>query len=468
MLSVIDDFIAQYSREYDYYLEAARLCAQQLETVLGRGGIRAIVTYRAKRADRLRRKVERRENEKKYKNVRQISRDIVDLAGVRIALYFPEDSEEVSRLIEDQFTQVRPMRQFPQHGAQNPASSPARLKRFAGYSANHFLVQLKEEHLGRGQERYVETPIEIQVASVLMHAWAEVEHDLAYKSPNGELSKDEYAILDEINGLVLAGEIALDRLQEAVRRRVSVDERGIRNHFELAAFLNDRIEEKFPKADEPQIGRVDVLLRFLELGELNQPEEISRLVARLDPDTERRPIVEQMVDMELWEHPEMHDVYAQARRETNRSDPYGSGGDQAERGLPGDITARTNFLLAWIDFEQSARDEARKRGVEPNKVLPFPALLQRLALGETDVQRVEYVHAIRNRLIHGEARAADTEVFVEAAKTLRGLTDRVKAKREAKPGNGKAQPVIEDPDHMKNGSEASQETKEVDLLNTRS
>ena len=49
-----------------------------------------------------------------------------------------------------------------------------------------------------------------------MHAWSEVEHDLIYKPLQGTLSKEELAILDELNGLVLAGEIALERcrLQE--------------------------------------------------------------------------------------------------------------------------------------------------------------------------------------------------------------------------------------------------------------
>ena len=41
-----------------------------------------------------------------------------------------------------------------------------------------------------------------------MHAWAEVEHDLVYKPFISGLSKQELAILDQINGLVLAGECA--------------------------------------------------------------------------------------------------------------------------------------------------------------------------------------------------------------------------------------------------------------------
>jgi len=48
-----------------------------------------------------------------------------------------------------------------------------------------------------------------------MLAWAEVEHDLVYKPTQGELSEDEYAILDELNTMVLAGEVMLERLQSA-------------------------------------------------------------------------------------------------------------------------------------------------------------------------------------------------------------------------------------------------------------
>lgn len=53
-----------------------------------------------------------------------------------------------------------------------------------------------------------------------MHAWSEVEHDLIYKPLQGTLSKEELAILDELNGLVLAGEIALERLQAAGNERI--------------------------------------------------------------------------------------------------------------------------------------------------------------------------------------------------------------------------------------------------------
>jgi ppGpp synthetase/RelA/SpoT-type nucleotidyltranferase len=73
-----------------------------------------------------------------------------------------------------------------------------------------------------------------------MHAWAEVEHDLVYKPQEGELSGEELSILDELNGLVIAGEIALERLQRSGEARVAAADRRFENHYELAAHLLSR------------------------------------------------------------------------------------------------------------------------------------------------------------------------------------------------------------------------------------
>ncbi|HEY9785829.1 MAG TPA: hypothetical protein V6D17_10540, partial [Candidatus Obscuribacterales bacterium] len=67
--------------------------------------------------------------------------------------------------------------------------------------------------------RYADAKLEVQVASIIMNAWSEVEHDLIYKPKGGSISPEERAILDELNGAVLAGERILERLQEATQRR---------------------------------------------------------------------------------------------------------------------------------------------------------------------------------------------------------------------------------------------------------
>lgn len=59
-MSLTEDFLTRYAREYDYYEATARLCAGQCDRLLQENGIRAIVTHRAKRDDRLREKIEKR------------------------------------------------------------------------------------------------------------------------------------------------------------------------------------------------------------------------------------------------------------------------------------------------------------------------------------------------------------------------------------------------------------------------
>jgi ppGpp synthetase/RelA/SpoT-type nucleotidyltranferase len=229
---IIEQFVEQYIREYDYYEQSSRLLSRQIELRLQSAGIRAIVTARAKNPSRLKDKIyqrdEKRKNEglKRYSSIEDIREDIVDMAGVRIALYFPGDITEIDRLLKENFHRVAHEKKFEANTNQMNGSSTYE-KRFAGYRAKHYRMELDGAILDSAQKRYAGAKIEVQVASVLMHAWAEVEHDLIYKPLQGNLSEDELAILDEINGMVLAGEIALERLQRAVNNLSGYIPRGL-------------------------------------------------------------------------------------------------------------------------------------------------------------------------------------------------------------------------------------------------
>lgn len=244
-MDLISQFVARYRKEYDFYEQACRMAAQVLDSNLQSTGVRAIVTSRAKNPARLEVKVRQRAAKTAYTSVEQIYDDIVDLAGVRVALYFPAERGEVGRVIRSLFALVSDPKEFPTPG------QPSYKKRFSGYWATHYRVRLPETLLNESQKRYSEANVEIQVASVLMHAWSEVEHDLVYKPLQGKLSDDEYAILDELNGLVLAGEIALERLQRAGEHRISEHDREYTDHYDLASSLLDLAREKAVRAEHP-------------------------------------------------------------------------------------------------------------------------------------------------------------------------------------------------------------------------
>jgi ppGpp synthetase/RelA/SpoT-type nucleotidyltranferase len=96
-------FIAQYRREYDFYYEVAQLVSQRCDSLATENGIRAIVTFRAKSPERLKEKLAQRNPDKNYQSEVDIRADIVDLSGVRIALYFPGDRAKIAALLRTSF-----------------------------------------------------------------------------------------------------------------------------------------------------------------------------------------------------------------------------------------------------------------------------------------------------------------------------------------------------------------------------
>ena len=232
-MDLIQQFIDTYKMKWTFYDAAGRLAAEKLQLALQNAGIRAIVTSRAKNPARLRTKVQRRNSrrEEPYQTLEEIYDDIADLSGVRVSLYFPGDRGKVDAIISELFN-ILEFKQFPEQ-----SKPPTYHKRFSGYWANHYRARMRDEILNESQKKYGSARIEIQVASLIMHAWSEVEHDLIYKPMQGTLSEEELSILDELNGLVLAGEIALERLQAAGNERLRSRNAAFGSQYELASYL---------------------------------------------------------------------------------------------------------------------------------------------------------------------------------------------------------------------------------------
>ncbi|MFE7135534.1 GTP pyrophosphokinase family protein [Streptomyces sp. NPDC057638] len=419
-MGLIEEFIARYTKEYDFYEKAARRVSQQLERDLRAAGVRCIVSHRAKDIARLEEKCRQRAAEKEYASVADIFRDIVDLAGVRVALYFPGQRDQVDKTVTRLF-RLEKRKAFPENGGLTPD------KRFSGYSAVHYRVRLKEEELSDLDKRYSTAYVEIQVASVLMHAWSEVEHDLIYKPLGGDLSEQELAVLDQLNGLVIAGEISLKMLQQAGEQRVASAERDFVNHYELAAHLlghaNEVMEEP---VQESGLGRIDALFGFLTRLGKTTPSDLEPYLASLHGNTETRPLADQVMDMLLAEDSDryeslgsVHPVHAGARRPTTatgrgagKAGEPGQAGETGEEDIGGadsfaPLEAANSdylvgrFLTSWIELERLVR------GMSPptpagQPMAPLAKLLR--ATPELDPathREIGALHRVRNYIVHG-------------------------------------------------------------------
>jgi putative GTP pyrophosphokinase len=98
--------------------------------------------------------------------------DNEDFCGIRVIVYYPNDIEEVQKIIDKEFD------------LQNSIDKAEELEvNEFGYRSKHSIVKIKKEWLSAPNYRGMEDiKVEIQVRTILMHAWAEIEHKLAYKS----------------------------------------------------------------------------------------------------------------------------------------------------------------------------------------------------------------------------------------------------------------------------------------------
>ncbi|GAS80376.1 GTP pyrophosphokinase [Paenibacillus amylolyticus] len=98
---------------------------------------------------------------------------IKDMAGIRVIAYVESDVEKISKKIEEEF-------QIDWKESVNK-SSTMDLDRF-GYRSNHYIAKLSELRCELPEFRaYKDLWFEIQIRTILQHAWAEIEHDRNYK-----------------------------------------------------------------------------------------------------------------------------------------------------------------------------------------------------------------------------------------------------------------------------------------------
>lgn len=99
---------------------------------------------------------------------------ITDLAGVRIITHYSDDVDRVALLVESEFA-IDAENSIDKRIALDP-------DRF-GYLSLHYVASMNSDRSKlREYSAFKGLKVEIQVRSILQHTWAEIEHDIGYKS----------------------------------------------------------------------------------------------------------------------------------------------------------------------------------------------------------------------------------------------------------------------------------------------
>lgn len=161
-------FLKRYERQFPRLSEAAKLAEQLVREIVSDVAVEMhIISSRCKQPDSLRLKLRR----KKY---RQPGRQVTDKVGVRVITYFEHDIDTVVSKLEQEL-------EINKHKSEDKRTK-LNLREF-GYLSVHLLARPK----GRWSRSPKFRPIrgiwfEIQIRSILEHAWAEIEHEIVYKS----------------------------------------------------------------------------------------------------------------------------------------------------------------------------------------------------------------------------------------------------------------------------------------------
>jgi len=98
---------------------------------------------------------------------------ITDLSGIRVIAYTNVDVQRICDILQTEFL-------VDKKNSINKSQNLETDK--VGYRSFHFILQLNENRIGLAEySAYKELKCEVQVRTLLQHAWAEIEHDRNYK-----------------------------------------------------------------------------------------------------------------------------------------------------------------------------------------------------------------------------------------------------------------------------------------------
>lgn len=192
--------------------------------------------------------VRRRANrERPFESEEDIIRSMYDLSAMTIALYHPNDLEQVRDFITERF-EVVATREWPDFQNVNPKMGKVPYpqlgveRQFPGYVGSHFIVKLKGNDLATDNNGRLEGSLaEIQVKSLIMWAWQKVHHELVYKPGTGiQADQDDERLMDLSNGVIMAGEIALKQIQININKKRQEPQREFKNSYAMVDYISTK------------------------------------------------------------------------------------------------------------------------------------------------------------------------------------------------------------------------------------
>ena len=199
--------------------------------------------------------------------------DIKDIVGARITVLHSTEIPAVQRLLADQFEVLRSV----------DKAEETRVAGGFGYGSHHLVVRV--EHQSEGLEDYVGQVFEVQIRTVLQHAWAEFEHDIRYKRAAEKLDPQVDRAFTLAAGLIELADQQFDQIAALAdpQEKVNTDVDAEISPETLPGILTVLLGNQFPlsRAGDyrfcTELLRAHGIERVSEVAELINPADIEAL-----------------------------------------------------------------------------------------------------------------------------------------------------------------------------------------------
>jgi ppGpp synthetase/RelA/SpoT-type nucleotidyltranferase len=258
------DFIDKYVSELQPAYRIMAIKVQELLTsILSNHAIRThSITSREKSSESLKAKIGR--EGKAYENPLD---EITDLAGVRIITYFPSDVDKILPIIEKEFI-IDQKNSIDKRKATDPS--------IFGYVSVHLVIEFSPDRIKLPEYKIFRgMKCEVQVRTILQHAWAEIEHDIVYKASE-DIPFELRRQFASLAGLLEIADKEFETLRhteikvrEEIEQTIKKDNISIPINLEsLRFYLNRYHKEK--KISPERLSRLNKFIREKNISTLDE------------------------------------------------------------------------------------------------------------------------------------------------------------------------------------------------------
>lgn len=239
---VCEDY-SQNASQLENYLDSLSL---EIQTLLKSNGINSTLKSRIKNRDSYFEKLKR-----SYSDNPNFEIPLSDLLGIRIIVPFLEDVNNSSALLHDHYQVLE----------KEVKSDRLSFREFS-YDSTHLLIQCPNEDLNYifGNQKV----IEIQIRTTLQDAWAEVEHELIYKSFVQYPSDQVRRKMASLNASLTLSDIIFQEIRDYQNNLIANQDARVQlMNQKLSDINDDEIKEAYSKSqgiEGTALSKIDSLI----------------------------------------------------------------------------------------------------------------------------------------------------------------------------------------------------------------